>query len=241
MARSNEIDMTSGNIFKKMLVYAIPLALSGILQLLYNAADLIVCGMYGSQNATAAISSTNALIQLIINLFLGLATGANILMARCYGSGNKENADYAMTDADSFITDNTTSEITGEDKGFPDWGLTLSAKNVTSTGLTLVVTQSGGNPSGELMTGEPYRLITLVDDTWKVVEELPLPDGVDGRGFNSIGYLIQKGETKEFDINWDWIFGELPKGTYRLIKEFIDIRETANYDPFEYWVEFVIE
>ena len=157
------------------------------------------------------------------------------------GVSYKENADYAKPDADSFITDNTTSEITGEDTGFPDWGLTLSVKNVSSTGLTLVVTQSGGNPSGELMTGEPYRLITLVDETWQVVEELPLPDGVDGRGFNSIGYLIQKDETREFDIDWNWIFGELPTGTYRLIKEFIDIRENANYDPFEYWVEFVIE
>ena len=68
-----------------------------------------------------------------------------------------------------------------------------------------------------------------------------MPDGVDGRGFNSIGYIIQKDGTREFDIDWNWIYGELPTGTYRLIKEFIDIRETANYDPFEYWVEFVIE
>lgn len=158
-------------------------------------------------------------------------------------SGNKENTDYTKADKNFTITDNITSssEITGEDKGFPDWGLTLSVKNVTSTGLTLVVTQSGGNPSGELMTGEPYRLITLVDETWQVVEELPLPGGVDGRGFNSIGYLIQKDETREFDIDWEWIFGDLPSGTYRLIKEFSDFRETANYNPFEYWVEFVIE
>ena len=156
---------------------------------------------------------------------------------------NNGNKDYAQADMDSAFVDSTTnfSETVSEDTGFPDWGLTLSVKNVSSTGLTLVVTQSGGNPSGEIMTGEPYRLITLADDTWKVVEELPLPDGVDGRAFNSIGYLIQNGETREFVIDWNWIFGELPKGTYRLIKEFMDFRETANYDTFEYWVEFVIE
>lgn len=136
---------------------------------------------------------------------------------------------------------NTSAEDVMTDEGFPDWGLYLSVKNVTPSGLTLVVTQTGGNPTGELQTGEPYRLISLVDGTWKVVEELPLPEGVDGRGWNSMAYLIQKGETKEFDINWEWIFGELPTGTYRLIKEFMDFKETGNYDTFEYWVEFVIQ
>ncbi len=176
----------------------------------------------------------------------------------------KQDKDYSSGKSYSNITNGNTADNTGEsnyemntdcskaseeaekapgqaDKGFPDWGLTLSVKNVTSTGLTLVVTQSGGNPTGDILTGEPYRLIALVDDTWKAVEELPLPEGVDGRGFNSIGYWIQKGETREFDINWEWMFGELPSGTYRLIKEFSDFRETANYDPFEYWVEFYIE
>lgn len=85
-----EMDMTSGNIFKKLVVYAIPLVLTGILQLLYNAADLVICGMFGSPNSTAAISSTNSLIHLIVNLFLGLSVGANVLMARCYGEKNKE-------------------------------------------------------------------------------------------------------------------------------------------------------
>lgn len=135
----------------------------------------------------------------------------------------------------------TSEETIMSDNGFPDWGLTLTVENVTSTGLTLVVTQSGGEPTGELETGEAYRLITLVDGTWKTVEELPLPEGVDGRGWNSIAYLIPKNESKEFDINWEWIFGELPSGTYRLIKEFMDFRATANYDTFEYWVEFEIQ
>ena len=134
-----------------------------------------------------------------------------------------------------------SAEIPMEDKGFPDWGLTLSVENVTSNGLTLVVTRSGGNPTGNLLTGEAYRLINLVNKTWKTVEELPLPEGVDGRGWNSIAYTFPKEETKEFDINWNWIFGELPAGTYRLIKEFMDFRGTANYDTFEYWVEFEIQ
>lgn len=89
------------------------------------------------------------------------------------------------------------------DKGFPDWGLTLSVKNVTSTGLTLVVTQSDGEPTGTLQTGDPYRLICLEDGTWKNVEELPLPEGVDARTWNSIAYPLPKSETREFEINWE--------------------------------------
>jgi len=161
----------------------------------------------------------------------------------------KEETDYSITDdTNTSISNDTmadTEELTGipemTDKGFPDWGLTLSVKNVTASGLTLVVKQSGGNPTGYLQTGEPYRLITLVNGTWKVVEELPLPEGVDGRGFNSLAHNLPKNETREFEINWEWIFGELPAGTYRLIKEFMDFRETANYDTFEYWVEFEIQ
>lgn len=88
--RKNEIDMTSGNLFKKILIFAVPLIFSGILQLLYNAADLIVCGIFGSNNATAAISSTNSLINLIVTLFMGLSVGANVLMARAFGANSKE-------------------------------------------------------------------------------------------------------------------------------------------------------
>ena len=147
------------------------------------------------------------------------------------------NGDYSASEEDYV----TTTETSTADTSVPDWGLSLSVNNVSSTGLTLVVTQSGGNPTGSLQTGEAYRLTTLVDGTWQTVEELPLPEGVDGRAFNSLAYFIPMEGTKEFDINWNWIFGELPSGTYRLIKEFINFRETANYDSCEYWVEFHIE
>lgn len=90
MAKTNEINMTEGNLFRKLIVYSLPLILSGVLQLFYSATDLIVCGSFGSGHSTAAISSTSALVNLITNLFLGLSVGANVLMARCYGSENRE-------------------------------------------------------------------------------------------------------------------------------------------------------
>ncbi len=144
------------------------------------------------------------------------------------------------TDTDVQTTDDAQNKQT-LDQAFPNWGLTLSVKDVTSTGLTLVCTQSGGEPTGTLQTGEPYRLISLIDGTWKTVEELPLPEGVDGRAWNSLAYLIPMEDTIEFEINWNWMFGELPSGTYRLIKDFMDFRGTANYDTFDYWVEFEIQ
>ena len=86
----NEMDMTSGNLFKKIFLFSLPIILSGLLQLLYNAADLIVCGKFGSEHSVGAISATNSLINLIIQLFMGLSVGANVLMARCYGANLQE-------------------------------------------------------------------------------------------------------------------------------------------------------
>lgn len=86
----NEMDMTSGNLFKKIFLFSLPIILSGLLQLLYNAADLVVCGKFGSDHSVGAISATNSLINLIIQLFMGLSVGANVLMARCYGANLQE-------------------------------------------------------------------------------------------------------------------------------------------------------
>ncbi len=84
------VNMIEGNLFKNIIIFSLPIILSGVLQLLYNACDLIVCRMYGPEHSTAAISSCNSLINLIVNLFLGLAVGANVLMSRCVGMQDKE-------------------------------------------------------------------------------------------------------------------------------------------------------
>ncbi len=81
-----EMSFTDGNLFKKMNIYAIPLILSGLLQLLFSTMDLVVCRQCGSANSVGAITSTSALVSLIVNLFIGVATGSNVIMARCYGS-----------------------------------------------------------------------------------------------------------------------------------------------------------
>ena len=86
-----KMNMIEGNLFKKIIIFAIPIILSGLLQLFYNAADLIICDQFGTTaNSTAAISATNSLINLIVNLFLGLSVGANVLMARCIGAKDEK-------------------------------------------------------------------------------------------------------------------------------------------------------
>ncbi len=84
------IDMTTGAILPKMLKFTLPLMLSSILQLLFNAADIIVVGNFASNNSLAAVGSTTALVNLMTNLFLGLSTGANVLSAHYMGAGDDQ-------------------------------------------------------------------------------------------------------------------------------------------------------
>lgn len=81
--------MTHGPLLGKIVRFAIPLAISGILQLLFNAADIIVVGRFSGSQALAAVGSTSALINLIVNLFIGLSVGTNVLVAQYYGAGKQ--------------------------------------------------------------------------------------------------------------------------------------------------------
>ncbi len=84
--RAYEIDMCSGSILGKMLLFALPLMFSSILQLLFNAADIIVVGQFAGDNSLAAVGSTGSLVNLLTNLFMGLSIGANVLVSRYYGA-----------------------------------------------------------------------------------------------------------------------------------------------------------
>ena len=80
-----EIDMCNGPLLPKMLLFTIPLILSGVLQLLFNAADVIVVGQFAGNEALAAVGSTSSLTNLLVNLFIGMSVGVNVLVARYYG------------------------------------------------------------------------------------------------------------------------------------------------------------
>ena len=85
-----EIDMCNGPILKKMLLFALPLMLSSILQLLFNAADIVVVGRFAGDDSLAAVGSTSSLINLLTNLFIGLSVGSNVLVARFFGAKKED-------------------------------------------------------------------------------------------------------------------------------------------------------
>lgn len=90
LRKSYEMDMCSGPILPKMLRFTLPLMFSSLLQLLFNAADIIVVGRFAGDNSMAAVGSTAYLINLFVNLFIGISVGANILASRLYGAQDKE-------------------------------------------------------------------------------------------------------------------------------------------------------
>ena len=93
-----EIDMCNGSILDKLISFSIPLMLSGILQLLFNAVDIIVVGRFTGSEALAAVGSTTALINVFVNFFIGISLGSNVLAARFYVAGkDKEMSETVHT------------------------------------------------------------------------------------------------------------------------------------------------
>lgn len=85
-----EIDMCNGPIMSKLISFSVPLILSGMLQLMFNAVDIIVVGQFSGSTSLAAVGSTTALINVFVNLFMGISLGANVVSARCYAMGRRE-------------------------------------------------------------------------------------------------------------------------------------------------------
>lgn len=93
-----DIDMTTGNLFKKIIIYSIPIILTSVLQLLYNACDLMVVGKfaYNGTEALAAVGSTGSMISLITSLFIGLSIGASVSYAKSIGKKDYERANKVV-------------------------------------------------------------------------------------------------------------------------------------------------
>lgn len=94
--KRRELDMCNGPLGPKILLFALPLMLSSILQLLFNAADVIVVGKFAGDASLAAVTSTGSLINLLINLFMGLSIGANVVVAQAIGHGDRSRTEKAV-------------------------------------------------------------------------------------------------------------------------------------------------
>lgn len=91
----HEIDMSKGSILKNILLFALPLMLSNVLQLFYNAADTVVVGRWAGTHALSAVGATGSLNALLVHVFVGLSVGTSVVVSRRYGSGDMESLNRA--------------------------------------------------------------------------------------------------------------------------------------------------
>ena len=94
--RSRSVDMVNGPLLQNMLIFSVPLMLTNLLQMMFNAADTVVVGRFAGQQALAAVGSTGSLCGLIISLFTGLSVGSNVLIARYLGSGDHDKIEKSV-------------------------------------------------------------------------------------------------------------------------------------------------
>lgn len=107
-----------------------------------------------------------------------------------------------------------------------DWGILLETKDVSSKGLTIVCNQKGGEVN-ELSTGSFYIIQRLEDDKYINIDYLPQKYDI---GWTCEAYIINKNSTTAWNVNWEWLYGELPIGKYRIGKEIMNFRKTGDYD-----------
>lgn len=134
------------------------------------------------------------------------------------------------------ITVKTPAAVTDDAAANP-WGVTLEAENVTPVGLTIVCRQSGGEDVAELNTGSDYTLQRLVGSEWVDVEYLPQEYEV---AWTSEAWIIPKDATTRWDVNWEWLYGELPAGEYRIGKTITNFSGPGDYDSALIFAEFTI-
>ena len=119
------------------------------------------------------------------------------------------------------------------------WGVTLSVENVTPTSLMIVCNQSGGEAVADLDTGSWYILEQWTQkDGWKEVQWKPQEYDV---GWTSEAWIIPKNDSVKWNVEWEWLYGELTSGKYRIGKEITNFKGTGDYEKAVYYAEFEIE
>lgn len=118
-------------------------------------------------------------------------------------------------------------------------GLKVEAKTIGSTGLTLVFNQYDLSlPKGELEFGEEYYIEKKNDEgEYSLIHTL----GYIDYAWNEIAYIIKNGEITEHEVDWTWLYGNLPNGEYRLHKKIMDFIETGKYEEYDVYVYFTLE
>lgn len=119
----------------------------------------------------------------------------------------------------------------------PDWGITLTAENVTASGLTVVCTHSGDTAS-EFGTGAYYVIEQKKGSSWLRVGYKDLSEWEVG--WDDVLYTITSNGKTEFDVDWNWLYGELPSGEYRIGKEIMCFDSSGKYEKAMFYAEFTV-
>ena len=104
---------------------------------------------------------------------------------------------------------------------------------VTSTGITVIFKN---NTDKQCIYGEYFLLEKRMYQKWYQV-----PAIIDNYGFNMIGYHLASGENREMEVNWEWLYGNLDAGEYRIMKDILDYRKSGDYDEYYLAAEFTVE
>ena len=139
-----------------------------------------------------------------------------------------------VKDAVSFLRQFDQSGYAWDSQYEYSWRIAFSASDITPTGLTLTFRQSGGDPTGRLMTGSPYSIQRYEEGAW-VSLEMP-----ENTAWTTEAYEIPSNSALRWRIDWEDIYGSLAPGKYRIGKIFTDFRATANYDKAVFYAEFEI-
>lgn len=117
------------------------------------------------------------------------------------------------------------------------WGIEITCDNVTSKGLTLVISQNNRTATGELTTGEYYYIESYNDGLWEETETLVPENEI---AWNMIAYKINENDEMKLDVNWEYLYGELDNGKYRIGKNIMNLTAPGDYDECMYYAEFEI-
>lgn len=150
-----------------------------------------------------------------------------------------------MSEEERLVSSYYPADLYGVSSGIADldnrqeqWGITLTAENISHSGATIVCSQSEGENVFELNTGSFYIIQKLVETGYVDVEYLPQEYDI---GWTSEAYIINKGGSTTWDINWEWLYGKLPAGEYRIGKEIMNFRGPGDFDQEMVYAHFEIK
>lgn len=152
-----------------------------------------------------------------------------------------EYGDQALDILNTLLFDPNVKEgganVSSEDSRISEIAVSFSLKNITPTGATLVFNQYDTEaPKGELIYGEDFVIEVLKDGKW---EKAPIP--IEGNyGFHDIGIMLPCDDISEKEVDWEWLYGELAPGEYRIGKSVLDSVESGNYDKYMIYAHFIL-